>query len=67
MESQYVQHSYTGKVFKVTPTHLLQISPWKIGDDRRIYEEINDNYRVITYKNAVRIETPLNFIINFFN
>ena len=54
-ESQYVQHSYTGKVFKVTPTHLLQISPWKVGDDRRIYEEVNDNYRVITYKNACMI------------
>lgn len=52
MESKYVQHSYTGKVFKVTPTHLLQISPWKVGDDRRIYEEVNDNYRIITYKNA---------------
>ncbi|MGN1268575.1 MAG: hypothetical protein ACI4U0_03660 [Candidatus Aphodocola sp.] len=39
----------------MTPTHLLQISPWKIGDDRRIYEEVNDNYRVITYKNACMI------------
>ena len=53
--SQYVQHSYTGKVYKVTPNHLLQVSPWKVGDDRRVYEEVNDTYRVITYKNACMI------------
>jgi len=50
--NQYIQHSYTGEIFKVYPQHLLKLSPWKDGEDRRIKEYVEDNYRVITYKNA---------------
>lgn len=42
-------------VFKMLPTHYLQISPWKDGDDRRVYEIENDNYHLITYENACMI------------
>ena len=37
------------------PTHLLKLSPWEDGEDRRVYEQDFDNYNVITYKNACMI------------
>lgn len=42
-------------VFKMLPTHYLQISPWKDGDDRRVFEMENENYHLITYENACMI------------
>lgn len=53
-EKQYVQDS-KGDVYKVTPEHLLKISPWNYGDDRRIYEIDNDNYTIISVANACMI------------
>lgn len=47
--------TYTGEVYKQLPSHFLKISPWKDGEDRRVFEIENDNYRVITYKNACMI------------
>lgn len=43
------------QVFKVTPDHYLQISPWKDGDDRRVYEFENDDYHIISYDTACMI------------
>lgn len=43
------------KVFKITPTHFLQLSPWNDGDDRRVYEMSDENYHIITYQNACMI------------
>ena len=54
MEEQYLQ-SYTGNIYKVMDNYLLQISPWKYGDDRRVYEYENDNYHIINYQNACMI------------
>ena len=36
-EDGYLQ-SKDGKIYKIMSTHLLQLSPWKDGDDRRLYE-----------------------------
>jgi len=55
MSENYVQSSYTGNIYKVMDKYLLQISPWKDGEDRRIYEYDDDNMHVITYQNACMI------------
>lgn len=54
MKGDYVL-TYTGNVYKDLSTHFLKLSPWKDGEDRRIYEMDNDSYRIITYKNACMI------------
>lgn len=51
----YLQSSYTGNIYKVMDEYLLQMSPWKDGDSRRVYEYNNDNMTVITYQNACMI------------
>lgn len=51
----YLQSSYTGDIYKVMDKYLLQLSPWKDGDDRRLYEYSNDDMHVITYQNAMMI------------
>ena len=51
---KYIQDN-EGIVYKVMPTHYLKLSPWKDGEDRRVHEIQNDNYRMITYKNACMI------------
>jgi len=43
------------KVFKITPTHYLQISPWKDGEDRRVYEFEDNDYHIISYDTACMI------------
>lgn len=35
--------------------YLLQISPWKHGDDRRVYTYNSDDMTIITYQNACMI------------
>ena len=54
-ENSYYICTSDNKVFKMLPTHYLQISPWKDGDDRRVYEMENENYHLITYENACMI------------
>ena len=54
-EDRYIQSSYTGNVYKIMDKYLLQLSPWKDGDDRRVYEYEDDNMHVITYQNAMMI------------
>ena len=54
-ENSYYICTADNKVFKMLPTHYLQISPWKDGDDRRVYEMENENYHLITYENACMI------------
>lgn len=51
---QYVQ-SNNGDIFKVLEDHFLKISPWKIGDDRRIKEMDLSKCKILTYKNACMI------------
>lgn len=52
---QYIQDS-EGLVYKVMPDHFLKLSPWKDGEDRRIYEQdLDSGYKVITYSNACMI------------
>lgn len=53
-DKSYVQDN-KGIVYKVMPTHYLQLSPWKDGDDRRIYELDNDEFQILTYDNACMI------------
>lgn len=53
-EDGYLQ-SKDGKIYKIMSTHLLQLSPWKDGDDRRLYEYNDDDMTVITYQNACMI------------
>ena len=52
---KYIQNTDTGNIYKVMPTHLLQLSPWNDGDDRRVYEVEDGKYHVITYQNACMI------------
>ena len=54
-EDTYLQSSYTGNVYKVMNNYLLQMSPWKDGDNRRIYEYDDNDMHVITYQNACMI------------
>lgn len=51
----YVQSSYTGDIYKVMDTHLLRLSPWNDGDDRRVYEYNDENMQVVSYQNAMMI------------
>jgi len=53
-EDKYLQ-SYNGNIYKVMNDYLLQLSPWKNGDNRRIYEYDNDDMKIITYQNACMI------------
>jgi len=53
-QDKYLQ-SYTGNIYKVMDEYLLQLSPWKDGDDRRLYSYDDSNMSVITYKNACMI------------
>lgn len=53
-EKKYVQDK-NNVVYKVTPTHLLKLSPWEEGEDRRVMEKDIDGYKVITYNNACMI------------
>ena len=53
-EDGYLQ-SKDGKIYKIMSTHLLQLSPWKDGDDRRLYEYNDEDMTVITYQNACMI------------
>ena len=55
MGEEYLQSSYTGNIYKVMDKYLLQMSPQKDGDDRRVYEYDNDDMHVITYQNACMI------------
>ena len=54
-ENSYYICTDDNRVFKMLPTHYLQISPWNDGEDRRVYEMENDNYHLITYENACMI------------
>lgn len=54
-EDKYLQSSYTGNIYKVMDKYLLQMSPWKDGDSRRIYEYEDEDMHVITYQNACMI------------
>lgn len=53
-DDTYLQ-SNEGVIYKIMDDHLLQLSPWKHGDDRRIYEYDDDNMKVISYQNACMI------------
>ena len=53
-EDKYLQ-SYNGNIYKVMDKYLLQMSPWKDGEDRRLYSYNDENMTVITYKNACMI------------
>jgi len=53
-EDKYLQ-SYNGNIYKVMDKYLLQMSPWKDGEDRRLYSYDDENMTVITYKNACMI------------
>ncbi len=52
--NNYIQ-SADGNVYKVLQNHCLKLSPWNDGDDRRVYEFENDDYKVITYQTACMI------------
>ncbi len=54
-ENTYLQSSNTGNIYKVMDKYLLQMSPWKDGDTRRIYEYDDNDMTVITYQNACMI------------
>lgn len=51
----YLQSSYTGNIYKVMDNYLLKISPWKDGENRRLYEYDDNDMHVITYQNACMI------------
>lgn len=53
-DNNYLQ-SNDGKIYKVMDKYLLQMSPWKDGDDRRVYEYDDADMTVITYQNACMI------------
>lgn len=53
-EKKYVQDK-NEIVYKVMPTHLLKLSPWEDGEDRRVLEKDVDGYKVISYQNACMI------------
>ena len=54
MENNYLQ-SYNGDIYKVMNTYLLKMSPWKDGEDRRLFEYDDEDMHVITYQNACMI------------
>ena len=53
-EKKYVQDK-NEIVYKVMPNHLLKLSPWEDGEDRRVLEKDIDGYKVISYQNACMI------------
>ena len=53
-EKKYIQDN-NEIVYKVMPTHLLKLSPWEDGEDRRVLEKDIDGYKVISYQNACMI------------
>lgn len=53
-KDSYLQ-STEGKIYKIMDTHLLQLSPWKDGENRRLYEYDDTDMHVITYQNACMI------------
>lgn len=53
-EKKYIQDS-NEIVYKVMPNHLLKLSPWEDGEDRRVLEKDIDGYKVISYQNACMI------------
>jgi len=53
-DDKYLQ-STEGTIYKLMDNHLLQLSPWKDGDDRRIYEYDDNDMHIITYQNACMI------------
>ena len=55
MEDNTYLQSSDGNVYKVMDRYLLQMSPWKDGDDRRIYTYDAEDMTVITYQNACMI------------
>lgn len=55
MANNYLQSSYTGSIYKVMDTYLLKLSPWKDGEDRRLYEYDDNDMHVVTYQNACMI------------
>ena len=54
-DQNYLQSSYTGDIYKVMDNYLLKMSPWKDGEDRRVYEYDDSDMHVITYQNACMI------------
>ena len=52
--SKYVQ-DVSDNVYKIMPTHLLKLSPWEDGEDRRVIEKDLEGYKYISYKNACMI------------
>lgn len=54
-ENKYLQSNNTGNIYKVMDKYLLQMSPWKDGDDRRVYEYNDEDMTIITYQNACMI------------
>lgn len=54
LPKKYVQ-SYDGNVYKVMQNHFLQMSPWKDGEDRRVYEISDENVTMLTFENACMI------------
>ena len=55
MADNYLQSIHTGNIYKVMDNYLLKMSPWKDGEDRRLYEYEDDEMSVITYQNACMI------------
>lgn len=54
-DNKYLLSSTTGNIYKVMDKYLLQMSPWKNGDSRRVYEYDDEDMTVITYQNACLI------------
>ena len=52
---KYLQSIKDDKVYKVMDNYLLQVSPWNNGDNRRLYEFEDDDYTILSYKNACMI------------
>jgi len=55
MSNNYLQSIHTGNIYKVMDNYLLKMSPWKDGEDRRVYEYEDEEMSVITYQNACMI------------
>lgn len=54
-KDSYLQSLDTGKIYKVMDKYLLQLSPWKDNEDRRVFEYNDKNMTIITYQNACMI------------
>jgi len=53
-EDTYLQ-SYNGDIYKMMDSYLLKVSPWKDGENRRLYTYENNDMHIITYQNAMMI------------